>query len=82
MKELDEKIARERAESRPLEVIALKRLEAGETVQWLNVLYGLSVNSNVGSSWQIEPDVTEFQNWQLCDDIAEPNNSSRYELCS
>ena len=69
MSEIEEARRLEVAEVRPFERIreALERIESGETVQWLSVLYGLSFSPTISSSWQIEPDVTEFQNWVSCD---------------
>lgn len=69
MNEIEEARRLEMAEVRPFERIrdALERIESGETVQWLNVLYGLSFSPTISPSWQIEPDVTEFQNWFSCD---------------
>ena len=71
MKEIDEQIALQRAEVRPFERLqeALGQLEAGEYVQWLNLIYALSVGPPSGASWQIEPDLTEFPNWKSCNDI-------------
>ena len=70
MKEIDEQIAQQRAEARPFERLqeALEQLEAGEYVQWLNVIYALSVGPPSGASWHIEPDLTEFPNWKPCND--------------
>ena len=69
-KEIEENQKRQLAESRPIERIhdALNQVEAGEPLQWLNALYGLAINSGIGSSWKIEPDLTEFPNWNSCDD--------------
>ena len=69
-REIEENQKRQLVESRPIERIhdALKQVEAGEPLQWLNALYGLEINSAIGSSWKIEPDLTEFPNWNLCDD--------------
>jgi len=70
MKEIDEKIARQRSESRPLEVIAsaLDGLDKGELCQWHNVLHGLKLDPATLPSIQIDPDVTNWANWQLCDE--------------
>ena len=71
LKEIDEQIALQRAEARPFERLqeALEQLEAGKYVQWLNVVYALSVGPPSGASWQFEPDLTEFPNWKSCNDI-------------
>ena len=71
MKELDKRIAQQRAEVQPLEVIAtaLHQLELGETWQWHNVIYGLSLHPEQNViSWEISPDLTEYPNWGSCDD--------------
>lgn len=69
MKEIDERIARQRAEVRPFEVIstALDRLESGETWQWHNVIYGLSLHPEQNlNSREIRPDLTDYPNWGSC----------------
>lgn len=69
-KSIEENQRKQLAESRPIERIhdALNQVEAGEPLQWLNVLFGLAINSDIGSSWKIEPDLMEFPNWNSCDD--------------
>ncbi len=71
MKELDERIAQQRAEVRPLEVIAtaLHQLESGEAWPWHNVIYGLSLHPEQNViSWEISPDLTDYPNWGSCDE--------------
>ena len=71
MKEIDERIAQQRAEVRPLEVIAtaLHQLESGETWPWHNVIYGLSLHPEQNVvSWEIRPDLTDYPNWGSCDE--------------
>lgn len=70
MKEIDEQIAQQRAEVRPFERLreALDLMDAGETFQWINVIYALSHwPDGRGDSWNWKPDLTDFPLWRSCD---------------
>lgn len=71
MREIDEDIARQRAEVRPFERLqeALDRMEAGETWQWINVCLALtSIPSEMHTEWGLKSDLTDFPTWQSRDD--------------
>ena len=70
-KEIDEKIARQRAEARPFERLeeALDRIEAGETWQWIYVCAALtSIPGDTQNTWGFQPDLTDYPTWQSCND--------------
>ena len=70
MKEIDERQDRQLAEVRPFEILAdaLDRIEAGQILQWLNVIYALLHNADGASeSWDFKPDLSDFPLWNLCD---------------
>ena len=50
---------------------ALDRIEAGETLQWLNVIYALShMPDGRADSWShYNPDLTAFPLWDSCDNV-------------
>ncbi|MXY08828.1 MAG: hypothetical protein F4Y61_09300, partial [Rhodothermaceae bacterium] len=69
-KELDEKIAQQHAEIQPFKRLenSLDLMDAGETLQWLNIIYALSHwPDGRGNSWNWKPDLTDFPLWKSCD---------------
>ena len=70
IKEIKENRKRELADVRPFERIqkALKRFEAGETLQWLNVVNSLGHRPDGSvAPWNFNPDLTAFPLWKFCD---------------
>ena len=70
-REIDKKIAQQRAEVRPFERLqeALDQMEAGVIWQWIYICAALtSIPSEMHTEWGLKSDLTDFPTWQSCDD--------------